>query len=389
MKNDLFMDILLAISFFFLNPLFILALIVAVCVGYFRVKRERKSFRVRILPGTTELKNILSESWLHAIILSVLISGIGLVVDIGWLLLFCLISMIFIVTLNFKITSPIYYTTLAFGSLVLLQVVLPDFSYRGWQVSQIDLLGPLTITIPIIAGLLLMTEGRLIYKYGGAHVSTHLIETKRGLKAGIFKVKKLWLLPTLFLVPGDMIGAYLPYWPQFTLGESAFTFIPVPVVIGFSQGIRSRFPDVLALQIGRAVIFTGVVVVAAGIAAIWMPITGWAALIAGVAARFGISIAVSLRERLGELRLTPQAKGLVIIGVLPDSPSEKMGLLPGEIIQSINGQAVRNEKELYGAIQLNAAHCRLQVVDRDGEIRLMQQVLYHHDHHRLGLLVIQ
>lgn len=389
MGNNVFMNGLTAISYFFFNPLLLIALIVALLVGYFRVKRERKSYRVRILPGVTELKGILADSWLHGVILSILISGVGLVVDIGWLILFSVISIVLMVTLNFKLTSPIYYAAIAFGGLLLLQSMAPNFTYRGWEVGALDFLGPLTITIPIIAGLLVLAEGLLIYKYGGKDASTYLIHTNRGLKAGVFKVKKLWLLPTLFLVPGDMISAYVPYWPQFTLGESAFTLIPVPVVIGFSQIVRSKFPDVLAAQVGRAVIFIGVVVTGVGVAAIWMPILGWSALIAGIMARIGVSIVASIRERKGRFILTPLSKGLVIVGVLPDSPSEKMGLLPGEIIRSVNGQAVKNEKELYDAIQLNAAHCRLQIVDRYGEVRLLQQVLYHHDHHRLGLLVVQ
>ena len=66
----------------------------------------------------------------------------------------------------------------------------------------------------------------------------------------------------------------------------------------------------------------------------------------------------------------------MIAGVLPDSPGEKMGLVPGECIRSVNGIQVNNEKELYDAIQINAAHCRMQVIDRNGEVRLMQQVIY-------------
>lgn len=389
MGNNVFTNIVTAISYFFFNPLFLIALAVALLVGYFRVKRERKSFRIRILPGVTELKRILAESWLHALILSILITGVGLVVDIGWLVIFSLLSILLLMTLNFKLTSPIYYATLAFGGLLLLQSTFPNFTYRGWEVEAINFLGPLAVTISIVAGLLLLAEGLLIYKYGGHNASTYLMETKRGLKAGVFKIKKLWLLPTLFLVPGDMVSAYVPYWPQFTLGESAFTFLPVPVVIGFSQVVRAKFPDVLSAQIGRAIIVIGIVVTAVGIGAMWNPILGWAALIAGVMARIGVSITVSLKERKGQFILAPLSKGLMIIGVLPDSPSEKMGLRPGEIIRSVNGQSVYNEKELYDAIQLNAAHCRLQIIDRYGEVRLLQQVLYHHDHHRLGLLVVQ
>nr|WP_225942033.1 PDZ domain-containing protein [Sporosarcina limicola] len=102
-----------------------------------------------------------------------------------------------------------------------------------------------------------------------------------------------------------------------------------------------------------------------------------------------ISILTSLQERKGGYVAAPSSTGVVIAGILPGSPGEKMGLLSGECIRTVNGIRVSNEKELYDAIQVNAAHCRLQVIGRDGEIRLMQQVIYRHDHHRLGLLIVR
>ena len=38
-----------------------------------------------------------------------------------------------------------------------------------------------------------------------------------------------------------------------------------------------------------------------------------------------------------------------------------MGLVAGECIRAVNGLKVSNEKELYDAIQINAAHCPLRV----------------------------
>ena len=102
-----------------------------------------------------------------------------------------------------------------------------------------------------------------------------------------------------------------------------------------------------------------------------------------------LSIIVAVREHKGGFAATPQSTGVIIAGILPESPGEKLGLIPGECIKMVNGIRVSNEKELYDAIQVNAAHCRLQVIGRDGEVRLMQQVLYRHDHHRLGLLVVR
>lgn len=389
MAEEVFSNVVFSIALFLFNPLFWLVLVIAVLLGYFRVKKERKSYRVRMLPGLTELKNILSESWLHALILSILISGIGLVVDIGWLVLFTIVSMLFLLTFNFKLTSPIYIAAVAYAGLYSIQLIAPEFNYLGWQVEEIDFFGSLSVTAAIIAGLLLIAEGRLIGRSGAKNASTYLIETKRGLKAGVFKMKKLWLLPILFVVPGDMIHAYMPYWPQFTLNEKAFSFVPIPLIIGFSQIARAKFPEDLCPKIGHAILVTGAVVCAAGVAALWMPILSVAALVAGVAARIAISVVISVRERKSHFVLAPQSKGVVVAGIIPDSPGEKLELVPGETIRSVNGQAVHNEKELYDAIQVNAAHCRLQIIDRNGEVRLMQQVVYHHDHHRLGILVVQ
>ncbi|MCG7334307.1 PDZ domain-containing protein [Sporosarcina sp. ACRSM] len=389
MSENVLLDVLEAVLLFFLNPLFIVTLFASVALGYYRVKRERKDFKVRLLPGLTEFKRLLGESWLYALIVSVLMVGVGLVVDWGWIVLYSVMALIGLVSFYYKITSPIYFASIAFFSIYALERYAGNFTVYGWRSSQVDLLGELAMTIPLIAGMLLVAEGLLIKRYTIKYASPHLVQTSRGLRAAAFKTKRLWLLPIVFLVPGDMISAYLPYWPQFTLGERAFSFLPVPVIIGFSQVARSMYPDQLFPKMGNAIAWTGIVVIAVSIAAWWFPIAGWAALALGVVCRAFISIRFSLSERKGAFVAAPRPAGVVIAGILPDSPGEKMGLIPGECIRSVNGLQVSNEKELYDAIQINAAHCRLQVIGRDGEVRLMQQVIYKHDHHRLGLLVVR
>ncbi len=382
-------NMLEAVALFFLNPLFIAVLITAVALGYFRVKKERWNFKVRLLPGLTELKRLLAESWPYALVLSVLISGVGLTADPGWLVLFTAAALVALLSFAYKITSPIYFAAVAFFALYFIDKYAGNFTFQGWTPGQADLFGELAVTIPVIAGLFLVVEGFLISRHTVRYASPFLMHTNRGLRAAAFKTKRLWLLPVVFLVPGDMISSVVPYWPQFALGESTFSLIPIPVIIGFSQVARSLYPDVLFPKIGRAVVWTGMAVIIVGFAALWLPILGWAALVIGVVCRAFISIVVSVRERVGGFAVAPRQAGVVIAGIVPGSPGEKMGLLPGECIRTVNGQSVSNEKELYDAIQLNAAHCRLQVIDRNGEIRLMQQVVYRHDHHRLGLLVVR
>ena len=226
MAENVLLDVLWAITLFFLNPLLATALIASVILGYFRVKRERRSFKVRLLPGLTEFKRILSESWLHALILSILISGIGLLVDPGWLVLFCVFSLVGLLSFYYKIASPIYFAAAAFSAIYFMERCMQArFHYRGWTACNIWMcMGSLGVTIPVIAGLLLVSEGLLIRRYAARDVSPFLVHTNRGLRAAVFKAKRLWLLPVLFVVPGDMISAYIPYWPQFTLGANCIYF---------------------------------------------------------------------------------------------------------------------------------------------------------------------
>ncbi|MEZ7170454.1 PDZ domain-containing protein [Sporosarcina sp. OR05] len=388
MSEHVVVDVLKAVGLFFLNPVWLVAIFAAVGLGYFRVKNERRSFHVRLHPGLTELKRVIKESWLPALLLSLVVSGVGLTVDVGWLVLLSAIAIVTMLTFYYQVASPIYAAALAFFGLVAVQQFVGDVTVRGWSLTSIDFMGQIAITIPVIAGLLLIVEGFLVGT-AAHYASSFLTKTKRGLRAAAFKTKRLWLLPVIFLVPGDFLTAFTPYWPQFTVGATEFSFIPVPIVIGFSQVARASFADDLLPKMGRAIIWIGVLVAAVGVLAWWMPIMGWVALVIGVVGRAALSIVVAVRERHGGFVGAPQSTGVMIAGILPDSPGEKLGLVPGECIRTVNGIQVSNEKELYDAIQVNAAHCRLQVIGRDGEVRLMQQVLYRHDHHRLGLLVVR
>ena len=108
-----------------------------------------------------------------------------------------------------------------------------------------------------------------------------------------------------------------------------------------------------------------------------------------IAVRFALSFGHIITERKDLYAVAPSNDGVVIAAVLPGSPAEKMGLRVGEIIKRVNGQHVSSERELYEALQINAAHCRLEVLDERREIRLTQYVVHNNDHHQIGLLLVQ
>jgi hypothetical protein len=383
------MDVLLDIGRFFINPVFYIALLTAVLIGYFRVKKERKMFRTRIVWGWREFADLLKNGVMFAFLFSVIFVGIGLAVPIEWLIALSAISIMLMVSGVYQLGSFIYLATAAVfvGWLFHANNWTLDFgmfSYSGYAISFEWLL-----PVALISGAMVIAEGLLISKHGAAAASPRLETSSRGLSAAAYTAKRLWLLPVLLVVPGDLIESYAPYWPQLPIGQSMFSFILFPAVFGFQSRARKTMPIYLYPAVGGKVLKLGAAIILLSLGALLWPPLAFVALAAGTAARLAIAVNYALKERQGNIAVAPQALGVMIIDVLPDSPAYKMGLLRGEVIRKVNGLSVSNEMELYEAIQVNAAHCRLEVLDHSQEVRLRQHVIFRHDHHRLGLIVVK
>lgn len=383
------MDALLDIGRFFINPVFYIALLSAVLLGYFRVKRERKMFRTRVVWGWTEFSGLIKDGLLFAVIFSVIFAGVGLVVPLEWLVALSIISIIVMISGFYYLGSFIY---LALAAVVLgwlfrandwtIDLFLTDFSgyYLDW-----DWLLP----VALIAGAFVIVEGILIGRTGAVSASPRSQKSSRGLMSAVYDAKRLWLLPVLLAVPGDLLDSVAPYWPQLPIGESSFSFILFPFVFGFQNRARKTLPVYLYPVIGKSTWKLGVAVIVLALGSFaWAPMA-FAALVIGAVGRLAITVNYEVKERKGNHAVAPQSLGVMIVDVLPDSPADKMGLVRGEVIRKVNGLSVSNETELYEAIQVNAAHCRLEVLDHSREVRLRQHVIFRHDHHRLGLIVVK
>ncbi|QKX49338.1 PDZ domain-containing protein [Planococcus glaciei] len=382
------MDLLLDIGIIFVNPLLYIALIAAIMLGYFRVKRERKIFRTRIVWGWTEFSGFLKDGLKYAVIFSVIFAGAGLVLPLEWLAALSIISIIMVISGFYSAGSFIYLAAAAVGLVGLFEangwsLNLGFTDFNGYAIAMEWLL-----PVALLAGALVIAEGLLISKAGAASASPQLEKSSRGLKAAVYGSKRLWLIPLLLVVPGSLIEEAAPYWPQLPIGESSFSFILFPFVFGFQNRARKTLPVYLFPKIGKMTWQLGIgIVLLALLGLLWAPMA-IVALVLGIIGRIAITVYFEQKERHGKHAVTPKAEGVMIVDVLPDSPAHKMGLQRGEVIRKVNGLAVSNETELYQAIQVNAAHCRLEVLDHNDELRLRQHVIFRHDHHRLGLIVV-
>ncbi|MGE7090215.1 PDZ domain-containing protein [Lysinibacillus sp. NPDC048646] len=389
MASNILIEFVTAIGRFLLNPVIYIAILVAILLGYSRVKQERKFFHRRIIWGWTELVGQWKRGWSYALIISIISVGVGLTVPKTFLLVLVVCSALALLLFFIRSLSPIY--TMGLATLATWAMYQYNWSFTWWKVSLegTDLFEGAIVTITIISGLCVIAEGMLIRRTSTMVTTPRVEKTKRGMQAIVYRTRNLWVLPILFIMPGDIISPVLPYWPQFTLGESTFAFVLFPVVIGFSKLSRKELPVLQLPRIGRSVLLLGQLILIGGLASFFEPLVGFITLAVGVIIRLIIAIYNAMQDKTEIYAVAPSSKGAVIAAVLPDSPAEKMGLLAGECIRKVNGRSIYTENELYEALQLNAAHCRLEVLDRNNEIRLTQHVIYSNDHYRIGLLLAE
>jgi len=385
---EILLEVLIAIGRFFINPLFYLAIVAAIGLGYFRVRRERRYFNTRIVWGWSEFQNLWKEALLLALFISIISVAVGLTVTSSFLIILMIVSFLAVITFCFSLSSPSYLVAGTVALVWWMNHAEFDYSILGLSLEGTDIFAGLIVTASVFVGLLLIAEGLLIRRSAKAIASPIVENSKRGLRGIIFKMKRIWLLPIMFVMPGDAITQYFPYWPQFSLGTETFSLVVFPFVIGFSQIARRTLPIYLLPRVGKWVVSLGVVVLLIAIGSAFIPTVGVVGLVLAVIGRFVITIIYTVKERSDVYAIAPRSTGAIIAAVLPDSPAEKMGLLVGETIKKVNGVAVYNTRELYEALQMNAAHCRLEVLDHQNELRLTQHVIYSNDHHRIGLLIV-
>jgi hypothetical protein len=246
-------------------------------------------------------------------------------------------------------------------------------------------------TLAVLMGILMIVEGLLVWKQAPFQSSPQLQKGKRGLPVGSHVVQRVWVLPLFLFVPVSQGGIQTSFewWPVLQMGEHTLSLWLVPFSMGYYQRLKASLPINTVAVAGRQLLALGVLVLAVGIGSVW-----WenAAVIAAVAAVFGREW-INFRVRTQDDEQAPifvqRDNGLVILGVIPESPAEKMNLLVGEIIEKVNGIPVNTVAGFYEALQQNRAFCKLQVVDANGEARFAQCALYEGDHHELGLLFVQ
>ncbi|WP_442602660.1 PDZ domain-containing protein [Paenibacillus sp. KN14-4R] len=241
-----------------------------------------------------------------------------------------------------------------------------------------------------LVGVLHLAEGWLVSRQGAQMASPMFFEGKRGKLVGGYSLQSFWPITLFLLVPATGgVGTTLPWQALFggDIWSSGWMILGFPIMMGYSELSLTALPKDKVRLSGRLLILYGLVVVLLALGVhYWSPATLLAAILCIV-----LHEGIMFYSRYLEARRSPlfvhDGRGLRILAVLPGSSAAEIGLESGEIIQKINGMKVKTRIEWHEAMRINAAFCKLEVLNNQGEIKFVQRAIYAGDHHTLGIIL--
>ncbi|MCY8533758.1 S1C family serine protease [Bacillus vallismortis] len=378
-------ELLKSAGLFFLHPLFWFFIMISLAFGYVRIKRERRTFHTKIADIYDDLTFTYTKGLIPGLLLSVVFGVLGISIPLGVLAIIAVITAAAALTLRANWMSAAYIVSVS---------MLIGF---GLQINQAE---PFLERFPqgfavvwpamaVFLGLLVIIEGVVAYRSAHVRTSPALVVSSRGLPIGQQLANRIWLLPLFLLVPGNGLESHLSWWPVFTVPGGSFHFLWIPYFVGFGQRVQGSLPETSIRITAKRICILGLAVTALGAASLlWTPLAG-AAVITALLGRVFLSIKQRVNDNAAPFYFSKRDQGLMVLGIIPNTPAEDLELKIGEIITKVNGIPVKNVSDFYEALQHNRAYVKLEIIGLNGEIRFDQRASYEGEHHELGILFVK
>ncbi len=367
----------------FLNPLLYWSVILLLLASTRRIKQERSQFGLKIFDAFSEAKHTWPVSLIGGILLSIAFVGGGVVLSYPVIMLLSAMMVLLSISGRFTLLSAAY--TFGFSYLILLIAPPMIAEYTDFPLTT-DLQSLNFTGLVLLLAAFLLMEALLLLRSTSRETYPELVKGNRGKWVGRHRLKKLTVIPFFTLVPSGMIEPFADWWPFLHIQGESFGLVLLPLMTGFEQVVKGTNPVYAAKRIGRSVLILALFTFGLAIGSYFLPLLSLAAFGVALVGREWISFRFREKDKQEQPFFHPSEKGLLILGIIPGTPADRLGMLVGERIERVNGQQISNEQEFYSALQRNSAFCKLEVRDERGEIRFLQRAMYQGDPHELGIL---
>lgn len=369
----------------FLNPILYWWILLSLFTGWLRIREERNLFGIKVFDVFSEWKKTWLVSIFFGLFISLIVLGVGIVFTWETILLLNIVIIILSITLRFTLLSPSYTIGITFLLLLFSPFILENQSFLSNDLFQnVPFHG-----MAILLGFFLFAEAFLTRRVKRKETYPGLQISERGEWIGIHHIRKLSMIPFFALVPAGAITSFAPFWPYFSIGGESYSIILVPFMIGFDHVARGRNPDDTAKKIGNAICLLAIIVLIIAAGSIYITWLSLVSVIMAILGREFINVINRVKEKQPLPYFYNQKQGIIVLAIIPGSPADRIGINPGEMIKKVNGHAIDGESSFYRNLQTGGAFFKLEVIDDNGEIRIVQSAFYEGEHHELGIIFVK
>lgn len=371
------------------NPVFYLTLVTMVWDRTRSAKFERRFFGVRV----TKVWSPMVRRFLLGIFVGVLVSIVMMVTGVVvrprevWVLA-GLTVILSLIRLRFAASG---YGIAVLLALTLIGKMLPLQGANRMLTAVAGFVANVHVDSWLgLAALLFLAEAALLKIHKRSSFAPAVVTSKRGRSIGAAVVQLPFLIPVVALSPGVFaVPSGIPHsWPWLGSLASGFTMAGVPLLAGFGAVLLTlRTTEAVQLTL-RASLLTGVLLAINAVVVHWFGAAfGWIGIIIAVMGRELPVWLIRQLEGRGDPLFSPGNEGVRILTTREGSLAETMGLLPAELVTHVNQVPVHSNYDLHFAFDQNPAYAKLQVVDRNGEVRIVGKPVYTGELNQLGLIL--
>lgn len=278
------------------------------------------------------------------------------------------------------------------------------FSYSGGIVSLAGLIfGIKSIDatgIMILVGLLHLLESILVYFDGYKGAVPVLLRRDDGSVVGGFSMQRFWPIPLAMIMFAGLnikstAGAVVTpgWWPIIKpylnppqLKDAMFTAMPVAAMLGYGEFTSSSTPVQKCRRTSLKLACFSIVLVALSFASSFVFAFKYIAAIFAPVGHEALIIWERRNEQLGEPIFQSGKFGVKVLDTVPDGPADKMGIMPGDRIVSINSRPVMSEEGMSSFLSSMPSYIWVDVVGSSGENRSLEYMDFKDPIEDLGVL---